>query len=119
MHHTLYGVSQFNHGEIGGQRVPVKLYNPTHVTQIAALLVYTRHVEGEVGGSIRDDSNPTEVFIDCRVRELTSHAALGLHEDIVPIDETLDFPDRRYGEVIWAPKEEVDIDGDDDGRVSL
>ena len=97
--HIHYGVSQFSYGNVTGEGM-VRLFNPGPVDQVAAMLVYSRNTEG-------DFTNPTELFIECRVQEVTSHGAWSTIFELDDLDGLLEFPRRRYVEVIWAPVEKV------------
>ena len=80
--HTSYGVAQLNYGEICcGPRqfglIPaVRLMNPSHVTQVAALIVY-ESARGRRAGT-------PEVFVGCTLRVLTPHGSLAISDRDVP-----------------------------------
>ena len=96
--HTVHGVSQFNYThlsrETGGRNHAVTLMNPTHVTQVAAVLVYQYpYPNSNYTACFRDPGGPgvgecdeefveldyePEVFLGCQVALITPHAAVGL-----------------------------------------
>ncbi len=91
--HLLFGVSQFLAGNINAvETTPLKLFNPNHVTQVAAALFYERESEG--GGPRPGGS--AEEFQACLVRVLTPHGALQFRLDFLETG-------RLYVEVISAP----------------
>ena len=115
--HIDYGVSQYNYGIVprsgGGPNAfvpaPMKLMNPSKVTQVAAVFVYNRSA----------DPSQTEVFLGCVVRKVTPHGALDLLDESIggdfPAGENTfflppGFPP-RYAETIWAPLEKVKVKG--------
>ena len=108
VHHTNYGVAQFNYGNLAARNIDdftplIKLMNPVHVTQVAAVIVY------EAARGFRPGT--AGAYSTCLVRELTPHGSLGLPEAVV------NPPGRRvakYAEVIWAPVDPVSDDDDDD-----
>lgn len=102
-------MSQFLAGNINAQETtPLKLFNPTPVTQVVAALFYERESEGpRPGGN-------AEQFQACLVRLLTPHGAVQLPLDFLATN-------RAYVEVISAPvtpvkreKDEHDDHGDHD-----
>ena len=102
VHHTNFGVAQLNYGNISGRnfdgfRPLLKLMNPVHVTQVAAVIVYEA-ARGRTPGT-------AELFSTCVVRELTPHASIGIPETLI----NPSFISRRakYGEMIWAPVDPV------------
>jgi len=100
--HTSYGVAQLNYGDIcctdakGGVSPAVTLWNPNHVTQVAALLVY-ESARGPRPGK-------PEVFVGCAVRQLTPHASVGIPDKEIPENKTFVA---KYAEVIWVPVDKV------------
>lgn len=124
--HTVFGVSQFNYGVVpregGGPNgfvpAPMKLMNPNKVTQIAAVLVYSR----------AGDPSQAEIYLGCVVRRVTPHGALDLTSPVVggdfPTGDEGVFPvppgfPPRYAEVIWAPEKMVRIKGGKKGKGRL
>ncbi len=108
--HLLFGVSQFLAGNINSREAtPLKLFNPTPVTQVVAALFYERESEGpQPGGNAAQ-------FRACLVRLLTPHGALQLNLDFVATNPH----NRHYVEVISAPvtpvkREEDEHDDDSD-----
>ena len=105
--HTVFGVSQFNALDFRFEDDMV-LYNPNHVTQVAAVLLYERGQvllshDGEEFFFSSKNNFPLEIYFGCMVVKLTPHASL-----------KLDWPDppglaSTYAEVIWAPEEPVRV----------
>ena len=104
--HTSFGVAQLNALDIEDED-RVVLYNPNHVTQVAAVLAYQRgFVEYSFNGGtdlLEFDSSgdfPLERYFACVVVKLTPHAALNVRW----------FSSRppgleiSYVEVIWSPE---------------
>ena len=101
--HVSFGVSQFLAGSIppASDHIALKLLNPNHVTQVAAVFVYDRTKRREF-----DDAKGTAgLFRGCLLQVLVPHAALGL-------GPTSGFPENpsntpTYVEVISAPETPV------------
>ena len=99
--HTSYGVAQLNYGNIPGAdssstRPAMKLMNPVHVTQVAAVIAYEA-ARGRFPGT-------AEVFVTCVVRVLTPHASIGIPEAVFNVKDS-----PKYVEVIWVPMEAVSL----------
>lgn len=95
--HLQFGVSQFLAGNVPNSRPQnLKLMNPNHVTQVAAVLIYERVKENPSFGPIGE----AELFLGCAVRELSPHAAVGISSE--EVGDTEDFT-ALYVEVISAP----------------
>lgn len=106
--HTIFGVSQFNALDLDFQTELV-LYNPNHVTQVAAVLLYERSFMNFGTGGNQEivldstDDFPPERYFGCMVTKLTPHAAVELDWDsLINLGET-------YAEVIWAPEDPVRV----------
>lgn len=97
--HTAYGVSQFNYGNVAKPARPeqpvVRLFNPNHVTQVAAFIIY-QSARGQNAGT-------AEVYHSCFVRELGPHASIMVPGDEYPGFNPAGKPIPTYAEVIWAP----------------
>ena len=95
--HTSYGVAQLNYGNVPPfLDFIVKLMNPVHVTQAAAVIIY----ESDRGAN----AGTPEKYLNCVVRQLTPHASISIEEgDYFPTTDEVS----TYAEVIWAPVAKV------------
>ena len=105
--HTVFGVSQFNAIDLDFESDMV-LYNPIHLTQVAAVLLYERSDinfshDGEEFFFSSTSDFPLERYFGCAVVKLTPHAALEL--DWVSSTGVTE----QYAEVIFAPEEPVRV----------
>ena len=106
-HHNNYGVSQFNALALDTESDMV-LYNPNHVTQVAAVLLYE---ESTVNYSFvneeltfdNEEDFPLEIYVGCLVVKLTPHAALELDWPFMTAFGDL------YAEVIFVPEDPVRV----------
>ena len=113
--HTVWGVSQLN-AMYGEQEDALVVYNPNHVTQLAAVLIYRaaeidyRLLPDNAGELFIDfiDEGPPEQWRACLVVELTPHAAIELD---FPAPSDPPWPAHLYEEVIFAPLDPVRAPG--------
>jgi hypothetical protein len=97
--HTSYGVGQLNYGNLPAfLDFIVKLINPVHVTQGAAVIVYESDRSDQAG------TRTPEKYLTCQVRKLTPHASISITQEVLfPGGENVP----SYAEVIWAPADKV------------
>jgi len=100
--HTSYGVSQFNYGNIASDAAePIRLMNPTGVTQAAAVFLYTRN------NPLDPNTAAPEIFVGCAVELLTPHASVVIPRELLDVagvcGNATTCP--GYAEVIWAPSD--------------
>ena len=113
--HTVWGVSQFNAMDADDESSLV-VYNPNHVTQLAAVLIYRqaefdyRLLPDNAGELFLDfiDEGPPEEWRACIVVELSPNADIGLDWNKPPDPP---WPRQMYNEVIFAPLDPVRAPG--------
>ena len=113
--HVLYGVSQYAAMDIDSESAMV-VYNPNHVAQLAAVLIYRR---AEFNYQLLPDSagqffleeieqGPAEQWRACLVVELSPLAAIALDW---PKPSDPPWPDQTYTTTIFAPVDPVRAPG--------